>query len=604
MSTNSIGNYNSAGSYVWSLPEHDVRQIEYLMQRLDVSEIIARLLINRGVSEIEDAHSYLDTKLSKIMPNPYLLKDMDKAVDRIISALEKKEKITVFADYDVDGATSASLLRRFFRMLNVEVDVYIPHRINEGYGPNIEAFKKIKDGGSTLVITVDCGIVAFESMDFAQSYGLDVIIVDHHVSTDALPVAKAIINPNRLDDDFPFKSIAAVTVAFFVVTAVRMRLRETGWLEANGVNDFELIHLLDLVALGTVCDVMPLVGVNRALVRLGLDVMRQRTNNGLATLADALKIENKISSHHLGYVFGPRLNAGGRIGRGELGVELLSSDDSVRNQSIVNELEKLNNERKAIEAIAFDKAVQYVCENELEKDNFIIVIGDHLHMGVLGILASRLKDKYCKPVIVLSKIDHGRYKGSARSIEGVDIGSAIVDAKNLGFLLEGGGHKMAGGVVVSESKLDGFKEFLNDKFSEDVLSGGLFKKARTLNIDAVLSFDSINHSLMKSLEDLAPFGNGNAQPCFLIRDVVIVTSTVIINKHIIGYISDRYNSGDGESRRSRTIKFVLFNGVNSAVGSAILGNRGSVVALVCHLQVNSIYNENIELIVTDISITE
>lgn len=577
----------------WKLKESCSKTVQSFVQRYAVSETLAKIIYNRGIKTLEEAGDYLDPKLKNLIPNPFLLKDMDKAVKRIIEAICDREKICIFGDYDVDGATSSSLLRRFFRMLGQETDVYIPNRMTEGYGPNIEAFKKIKDRGVKLVITVDCGTVSFAPIKQAKELGLDVIVIDHHLSLAELPEADAVINPNRLDDGFPIKSIAAVTVAFLVVIAVRKILRDQEWFTRTGSPEPDLISLLDLVALGTVCDVMPLQGMNRALLVQGLKIMAQRNNIGIATLADTINLDSVFKAHHLGFVIGPRINAGGRVGEGMLGSNLLYTDSNQEALEIALKLNQLNEERKAIEAIAFGQAIRQIEEQNLHEMPIMFVKGSDWHIGILGILASKLKERYSKPAAVML-FKSGVIKGSARSIEGLDLGSALANAKSLGLLLEGGGHKMAGGFTVEEKKLQDFCDYIVEEFSK---KPDVFSKARDLPIDSIISLSSINSQLVEMINRIQPFGNANPSPRFILYDVAVVSASIVGQEHVVAIVNEfRYNKSNIAQ------KTILFKGAGTELGQTILSSIGKKVNLVGYLQVNSLDINRIDFVIEDAAV--
>lgn len=603
-----IESKNSLQKCYWRVAHPEERLIANIRQKFGISDILARILINRRIHENEIVEHFLYPKIKNLMPDPYLLHDMDRAVERVCKAIENNEKITIFADYDVDGATSSSLLRRFFKMIGIEVDIYVPNRMSEGYGPSPEAFQKIRANGTNLVITVDCGTGAFEAMEAAERINLDVIVVDHHMSADELPNSKIIVNPNKINDNFPIKSIAAVTVAFLFSVAINKKLRNSGWYVENNIEEPDLFSLLDLVALGTVCDVMPLLGLNRALVVQGLKILRQRKNVGLKKLANFLKIDAPLQSYHLGYVLGPRINAGGRVGAGHLGVTLLTTDDEVEAIKVIEELELLNEERKTIESIAVQEAVEQITKSGHDNEKIIIALGDW-HIGILGIIASRIKSKYHKPAVIMSLLDDGNIKGSARSITGIDIGNAIAVAKEKMLLVNGGGHVMAGGFTLYGSKLQEFKDFLNTYIEEhEAHSDEVFDNAKNLDIDAVLSVSAINAKLVEEINLAAPFGNANPQPKFLIKDAVLTHVRVVGGIHIMGFITDRYKQKTRNSVKfynpSETIKIMIFKGTENEMGRTLLTKLGSLIDVVGTLQTNNIDPNKVEIMIEDIAIVE
>ncbi|MBY0580326.1 MAG: single-stranded-DNA-specific exonuclease RecJ, partial [Rickettsiales bacterium] len=494
---------NSYKNLHWKLQEQSEKDVLHFIQKFGISDIIARVLLNRGINDAESVQNFLYPKIKNLMPNPFLMKDMDKAANRIVESIKAKEKIVIYADYDVDGATSSAVLKRFFYALGLETTVYIPCRFKEGYGPNKEAFKKLIDKGNDLIITVDCGTVAFEPIKYAQDRGVDVIIIDHHIAQENLPESYAVVNPNRLDDDFKFKDIAAVGVVFFVITAIRSILRQKGYFQEKNITEPNIMEYLDLVALGTVCDVMPLTGINRAFVQHGLRLINKKQNLGLKVLAECANIDIKSESYHLGYILGPRINAGGRVGKGYLGSILLSTNSYQEAYDAAKSLEKYNQQRKSIESIILDQVLANIKNNNFEENSVILAYGEDWHYGVLGILASKIKEKYQKPALIIS-INDGIGKGSARSIKGIDIGKNITIAKEKGLLIEGGGHEMAGGFSIEEEKIESFYQFLLARILKNSNYEEIYQQAKVLKIDALISVGSVNSNLLSALKIAEP----------------------------------------------------------------------------------------------------
>lgn len=602
----SIRNYN------WKLLLQDDYLVQHLMRSINITDILARILINRKIKDKEGAISFLDPKLKDLIVDPFILKDMEKATNRIYQAILNKDDMMIFADYDVDGATSSSIISKFLKSINVATSIYVPNRMNEGYGPNIEAFRKMANNGIKLVITVDCGTVAFEQVNDANEIGLDVIIVDHHIPDQSgLPKALAVINPNRFDDEFPYKNIAAVGVAFFLIIGIRKKLRDEGWFEKNNIEEPDLMNLIDLVALGSVCDVMPLININRAFVKNGMKILAKRTNVGLAILSDILHLNGKLQNHHLGFVFGPRINAGGRVGEGYLGVQLLTTDDEVEAYKIAKRLEILNNERKALESIAMANAIHQVEESNVEKQAIIIVIGENWHIGILGIMASRIKDKYHKPAVILSIIENNIVKGSARSIEGIDVGKAISIAKEMGILIDGGGHAMAGGFSLHKDKIIELCNFFNKKFEHLLVEGTIFKDAKNIEIDAILDINAINYKLLHELNKAGPFGHGNPQPKFLINNVLLTKAMIVGGVHVMGFVTNQYNKKQYYEDKqainikkyySTSLKIIAFKGMENEIGEFLINKQGSIINIVGTLQINNLDNNKVEIVVEDLSI--
>ncbi len=574
----------------WSVLDPDERVVLTLTQKLGIPELLARVLANRKVTMPEEARKFLDPKVRDLLPDPFLLKDMKKAAERLAQAVINKEKITIFGDYDVDGATSSALLKRFFRDVGLEAGIYIPNRILEGYGPNIEALKKRKDEGNSLVITVDCGIVSFEPLKGAKEYGLDIIVLDHHLSTDEIPDAYAVVNPNRFDDDFEFKSLAAVGVAFLSVVAIRVELRNKGYFKNK--TEPNLLDYLDLVALGTVCDVMQLNNINRAFVAQGLKLINQRKNLGIATLSNVARLEVVPQSYHLGFVIGPRINAGGRVGEGLLGAQLLSTLDPMEAFSIATKLEQLNDERRSVESLILEDAIKEIELNNLANNSLIVVKGSNWHQGILGILASRIKEKYNRPAAIISFVD-GIGKGSARSITGIDLGSLLASAKQKGLLLHGGGHAMAGGFTIQEDKLDDFQKFVTESLGN---TDEVFSKAKEYEVDAVVSLSAVNGELNRTMSRAAPFGNGNHQPRFALVNVTIVNIHVVGKIHFMVIVADKKT----DKHMKNTLKCMLFKAVDSELGKFITQNKGKKLTLIGFIQGNIYDKEKADFIIEDI----
>ncbi|MCZ6845655.1 MAG: single-stranded-DNA-specific exonuclease RecJ, partial [Alphaproteobacteria bacterium] len=505
----------------WVYRASDDRAGLMLAQRLDLPEVVGRLLAARGV-DIDNAQRFLNPTLRDALPDPNCLKDMDRAVDRLIAALQASEPIAIFGDYDVDGATSSALLARFFAAVGAPVRIYIPDRIREGYGPNAPALLRLRAEGIKVVITVDCGITAFEALDDAEQAGIDVIVVDHHVAEPRLPAAAAVINPNRLDDESGLGMLAAVGVSFLLAVALNRGLRAAGWYETDGRSEPDLLNLLDLVALGTVCDVVKLEGLNRAFVTQGLRVMARRRNTGLAALADVARVNEKPSEYHAGFVLGPRVNAGGRVGEASLGARLLTTGDAAEATELAQALDSFNAERQAIEAEVLEEALTVVAEEGSEAP-LVFVAGEGWHAGVIGIVASRLKDKYARPALVIG-LDGDIGKGSGRSVDGVDLGSAVIAARQAGLLINGGGHKMAAGLTVERGKLSELREFIGERIGAAVAAG---QATPTLNVDASVRLAGATAALVAAIQQLAPFGAGNPEPRFVLPSVRVAKADVV-----------------------------------------------------------------------------
>src|SRR5256885_1280106 len=437
----------------WRTREPDPGLAAAIAQRHGLPEIVGRLLAQRGIG-IDEAPSFLAPRLRDQLPDPLHLRDMDRAVARLLRALRDGEPIVVFGDYDVDGATSAALLLRFFAAVGAHASVYVPDRMREGYGPNAPALLRLKADGAGVVVPVDCGAPAHEPLAAAAEAGLDVIVVDHHVTEPRLPPALAQINPNRLDDDSPHGVLAAVGVAFLLVVALNRALRDAGWYRNRAEPD--LLQWLDLVALGTVCDVVPLSGINRVLVSQGLRVMRRAANPGMQALAAVAGKTGPLDAYQLGFVLGPRVNAGGRVGAADLGARLLATDDPALAAELAGRLDQYNRERREIEARTLAAAIGTV-EAAPQSPVLVFAAAEHWHPGVIGIVAARLKERYNRPACVVALAD-GFGRGSGRSVPGLALGPAVIAARQAGLLINGGGHAMAAGLSVAGGPIAAFRE--------------------------------------------------------------------------------------------------------------------------------------------------
>jgi single-stranded-DNA-specific exonuclease len=572
-----LGVHSSLGGKRWVQRPVDERAALMLSQRLGLPEVVGRVVASRGVT-IENAASYLSPTLREHLPDPSLLTDMDIAAERITSAIMQGEQIGIFGDYDVDGATSSALLNRFLTAVGGRTTVYIPDRLREGYGPNGPALLELKNAGASVVITVDCGTMAHDPLTIARDAGLDVIVVDHHAAETSLPPAVAIVNPNRVDDDSGQNHLAAVGVSFLVAVAVNRELRGAGWYDTRP--EPNLTHWLDIVALGTVCDVVPLTGVNRAFVTQGLKVMAGRRNPGLRALADVARIEETPGTFHLGFVLGPRVNAGGRVGASGLGSRLLSTDDNADAAEIAHRLDGFNTERKAIEEGVLHAAIEQVEAQEIDGgdkatgDAIVIAAGEGWHPGVVGIVASRLKERYNRPACVIS-LGEDTGTGSGRSISGVDLGAAIIAARQSGLLIKGGGHQMAAGFTVERDKLKDLQVFLNERIGRRVRQAALVP---TLSIDGSVGPGGITTHLIEQLDKISPFGSGNPEPKFVVPSVRIAHAAIVGSDHL------RLDLENPNGRRTRAIAFRC---MDRPMGKALLEHGGKPFHLVGKLRLNN-----------------
>jgi single-stranded-DNA-specific exonuclease len=573
----------------WQLRTEDERTILTLVQQCNIPEILARIMVGRGIG-LESAEDFLNPTLRNLLPDPFHLRDMQQAADRICDAIAANQKIVIFGDYDVDGATSSALLKNFFAMLGTSVGIYIPDRITEGYGPNSEALTALRAQGTDLVITVDCGTLSFEPLETAAACGLDVIVIDHHLGGASLPPAVAIVNPNRLDETSEYRHLAAVGVAFLLAVAVTKVLRARGWFTERKEPD--LLSLLDLVALGTVCDVVPLKNINRAFVKQGLKVLASRKNIGLTALSDCAGLDEMPNCYHLGFVLGPRINAGGRVGQADLGAKLLSGQDYDTAKTIAERLNIFNQERKALETLVLEEAL---LKAEALDSNLplIMVSGEGWHPGVIGIVASRLKDRFNKPTAVIA-LDNGIGKASARSVTGIDFGSAVVTARAMELLLAGGGHAMAAGFTLEEDKIAPLYEFLSQRFSADMEA---LKHSQHYKFDGYLSIPAVSPSLMQILEQAGPFGTGNPSPRFVLDSCRLVKIDILAEKHIRCILGSAASGKMGGS-----LKAMLFNGVGTPLGDALLSAHGKTLHVAGSIRINTWQgNETAEFMIDDVA---
>lgn len=569
----------------WMLRQSDERAGLALSQRLDIPEIVGRVMAARGIS-LEGAEQFLDPTLRNALPDPASLIGMDVAAERLVTAIRDGEPLAIFGDYDVDGATSSALLARFLSAVGVPARVYIPDRITEGYGPTTPAMLRLRAEGIKLLITVDCGTTAFEPLEAAGDAGLDVIVVDHHVAEPALPRAISVVNPNRLDDTSGQGALAAVGVTFLYAIATNRLLRESGWYTEQGLKEPDLLALLDLVALGTVCDVVPLVGVNRAFVSQGLKVMARRRNPGLVALADVARVDSKLSEYHAGFLLGPRVNAGGRVGDAPLGAQLLMTQDETEATEIARRLDGYNTERKEIEARVQEEAMEQVESSDLSAA-LILAAGEDWHPGVIGIVAGRLRERFNRPAFVIG-LDGDTGKGSGRSIEGVDLGSIVIAARQAGLLLNGGGHKMAAGLTVARDKLEDLHAFMNERVAQDVASNEVVP---TLRIDGAMALSGVKPEFVAALEKLAPFGSGNAEPRFAFTSVRVAKADVVGANHVRCFLTD---SSGGR------LKAIAFRSVGEPLGDALLDKTGLGLQLAGKLRPDNWQGRNdVQFIIDD-----
>lgn len=557
-----LGVSQSVSGRSWRARLSANRAAEAIAERYELPEILARVLAGRGVP-LDDVTGYLNPTLRALMPKPGDLADMEEGADRIAHAVMTGEQIAIIGDYDVDGVTSSALLDRFFRAAGHRPIIHIPDRLEEGYGPGREAIARLAGEGARLLITVDCGIAAHGPLAHAAELGLDVVVVDHHQADAELPEARAVVNPNRQDDLSGLGYLAAVGVTLILVAAIAKRLRDAGHF-ATGRAVPDLLQWLDLVALGTVCDVVPLTGLNRAYATQGFKVMARRVNPGLAALADVARLRRRPDPYAAGFVLGPRINAAGRLGQSALGLKLLTTEDAGEAAMIAQELERLNKERQEIEIAAFEAAAMDA-EAQLEEDParaLLLVAGEGWHVGVLGLIASRLKERFNRAAIAIGYGAAGGFAtGSGRSVHGVDLGGAVRAAHEAGLLEKGGGHAMAAGLTVDVSRIEALGEFLNEKVAAEA-SAAL--AGPSLTLDGALTASGATTELLELLERAGPYGAGNPAPVFAFPAHRVRYADLAGKDHVRCKIA----AGDGQ-----TIKAIAFRALSTPLGEMLLSVR-------------------------------
>lgn len=536
----------------WTARAVDERLALALAQRCGLPDVIARSLGARGIG-LDEASGFLAPRLRDFLPDPSSFKDMDKAAARFAEAVRGGEAIAVFGDYDVDGATSSALLLRFARSLGVDLRLYVPDRLREGYGPNVEAMRLLAGEGVRLLVCVDCGATAHEPLAAARAAGMDVIVLDHHAVEANMPPALAMVNPNRLDEDGRFGHLAAVGVTYLFVIAANRVLRAGGFFATRPEPD--LLQWLDIVALGTVCDVVKLTGLNRAFVAQGLKVAAQRRNIGITALAQAAGAR-AWDTYTAGFLLGPRVNAGGRVGQSDLGARLLSTENAEEAEALASRLNELNNERREIEAQVLREAESLSVQGEAP---LVFVSSENWHPGVIGIVASRLKDKYRAPAIVVA-IEGEVGKGSGRSIGSVDLGAHVIAARQAGLLVNGGGHKMAAGLTVERGKIEALRAFLTERIGRQLEAEPLVP---TLSLDGIVGGTALTVDFVKTLSALGPFGTGNSEPRYVLADCAIVRADVVGEKHVSVILS----------HGGQRVRGIAFRAMESDLGNALLSHK-------------------------------
>lgn len=546
-----LGVENSVKGFRWigHDADHEKRMIE-IRNNTQWPNPICSILARNNISP-ERSFSYLNPKLRDLMQDPSTFLDMDKAVERFESAVESKEKIAIFADYDVDGACSAAQIVWWLQAIGQTCTIYVPDRTREGFGPNPEAMKKLA-GQHSLIICVDCGTTSHESIAAAKD--ADVIVIDHHSGEEILPPAYAIVNPNRMDETSNLEYLCAAGVVFMFLAAMNRKLR------GQREDLCDLMELLDLVALATVADVCALIELNRAFVRRGLSVMEKRSRPGIKALADICKLDGPLNCEHLGFKLGPRINAGGRIGESNLGVRLLATDDKHEAEYLAEQLEKVNIERRQLVEVAIQEAKE-AFETKQENSSLFWIASDKWHQGIVGIISSKISDTLRLPSVVIS-VSSEISKGSARSIDGVDIGDALIKCRNEGLLMKAGGHKMAGGLSVETDRI----EEAMVRLSEIVANQGqIEQKAPELNVDGLMHPEAVTVDLAKMLEQAGPYGKGSPSPMFVLPNMQLTFFRTVGSGHLMMTLQGNSN---------HRISAIAFNVDQSPLGK-FLNQRGS-----------------------------
>ena len=559
-----LGVENSATGRAWRdrLDERGSARALAIAQRHELPELLARILAGRNI-ESDAVEAFLDPTVRHLMPDPLVLTAMKAAAERIADAVKRRECVAIFGDYDVDGATSAALLGRYLRQCGIEPIIHIPDRLFEGYGPNIEAVRGLAERGATLIVCVDCGTTSSEPLYEAKRLGVDVVVIDHHQADEELPPAVAIVNPNRRDDLSGLGHLAAVGLVFMTVVAVNRVLRERGFWTA-GRPEPDLLKFLDDVALGTVADVVPLIGLNRAFVAKGLIALRRRERPGHVSLMDVARLSGPPEAWHLGFLLGPRINAGGRIGRADLGVRLLLENDPIEAAKIATELDRLNRERQTIEleTLAQAEAEAGAALGIEEKGAVVVTAAEGWHPGIVGLVAARLKEKFGRPAFAIALEPGGIGTGSGRSIAGVDIGRAVRRAVAEGLLLKGGGHAMAAGITLRKGALAQLRAFLETMLGGDVEAA---RRSSGLLVDGAVTAAAANADLVAMIARAGPFGSGNPEPVIALPAHTVTYAEEVGQAHM----RVRLKSADGAG-----VNAIAFRAAGQKLGTALRNSRG------------------------------
>ena len=577
----------------WVFQDSDDKEVERIMRLHKLPEFVARLLNNRGVLA-NDVESYLFPSLKKDFPDPNSFKNMREMSEFLVSRIKNKKKIAIFGDFDVDGATSTALLCRFFREIGIETDFYIPDRLKEGYGPNIDALRKLKDKGADILLMVDCGTTSHDIVAQARDIGLEIIILDHHEAEDTLPDANFVINPKQQDDNSGLDMLAAVGVAFFVCVSLNAELRASGYYKDNRICEPSLKSWLDLVALGTVCDMVPLTGVNRLLVRRGFELMADTGNEGLKALIETSNISGEPKPYHAGFLLGPRINAGSRVHKSDLGARLLSTTDHEEALNLAWALDDCNKKRKSLQAEMLARAKNQVMAKKLDELPVIVIDDPDGHPGLAGLVAGQLARQFKKPACVItyaySLSGEREGRGSGRSIPGINLAAAFIEARQNDILIKGGGHAMAGGFTIHPDMIQRFQEFMVANV-EQQLAGNV--PVTEMEIDGLLSVRGVRPDFIRLLENQAgPFGQGNPEPCFVLPHVRVERPDIVGQNHVRCLLAD-WEGG-------RRLKAVAFQSADTSLGQAILKNTGQPMHIAGQFKLDS-WNgqERVEMHISD-----
>ncbi len=576
----------SLSNKIWKEKNIDLNLVEKLAQKKSISDIFSKLLVARGIFE-DNFNEFLNPDISSNLPDPFELKDMQKAVNRCIDALKDNERIGIIADYDVDGSTSASILFNFLNNFTKNIVCKIPNRLTEGYGPNIRLMNEMLHENVQLLFTLDCGTSSFDTIDNPDYKQIEVIVIDHHLSEMKLPKVHSVINPNRFDENNKCKDLAAVGVTFLFLMALRKKIRQFKIFPK--INEPNLMSFLDLVAVGTICDIVNIQNYNRSIVKKGLELIVKRYNKSLSKLIDNSKINTTPSASEIGFTIGPQINAASRMDDSSLASKLLITKDEIEIDTVARKLYLINEKRKIIEENIFQEAIQQI---EKQKNNrFIFVYKDNWHNGVLGIVASKIVALYNKPTFVFS-FKNNVGVGSGRSIEKIDIGNIILEMKNNKLILDGGGHKMAVGFKVNLDHLNDIKNFLEKKLL--IYDKNLFNKI--LYYDSQISVNQINNEFVNMLEKMEPYGKGNEEPIFIIKDILIEKIKIIKNKHILIFFKNDLG---------KNLKGIVFNVANTIIGDYLSKYYDYKFEVLCSIKKDKYSNYDVpQIIVNDLKLID